>query len=191
MLVAVGLAPLPSHAGHSAHVRIALTAVDANTCSLAAPCRTFAAALGQTNAGGEIVVLDSAGYGPMTINKAVSIVVPPGIYAGVSVLRRRPMGFVVSAGRHRRGRPARTDDQQPGRQQRHRVQQRRGPLRRELHDSRLRGAGHGESSSSRRAARRSSSSRTATSAAGRPGSASPTAPRRPRQPSTTRGSKAT
>jgi len=39
-----------------------------------APCRTFAFALTQTAAGGEIDVLDPAGYGMVTITKAISIV---------------------------------------------------------------------------------------------------------------------
>jgi hypothetical protein len=38
-----------------------------------------------TAANGEIVVLDSGGYGRVTIDKSVSIVAPPGIYAGISV----------------------------------------------------------------------------------------------------------
>ena len=59
---------------------------DANPCSLTAPCRGFAAALVQTTPGGEIVVLDSAGYGPVTISQSVSIIAPAGVYAGVSVL---------------------------------------------------------------------------------------------------------
>ena len=62
---------------------------DTNTsanCSLAAPCRSFGAAITVTNANGEIIVLDSAGYGAVVINKSVSIISPPGIYAGVSVL---------------------------------------------------------------------------------------------------------
>src|SRR5262245_32917243 len=71
---------------------------DANLCALASPCRGFAAAMAQTNPGGEIVVLDSAGYGPVTITKAVSIVVPPGIYAGVSVTLAGTDGIVVNAG---------------------------------------------------------------------------------------------
>jgi hypothetical protein len=58
---------------------------DSNPCSLAAPCRSFAQALSQTNAGGEIVVLDSAGYGSVTINKAISINAPDGIEGGVTV----------------------------------------------------------------------------------------------------------
>ena len=47
---------------------------DTNPCTLASPCRTFAQALNVTNAGGEIDALDPAGYGAMTITKAVSIV---------------------------------------------------------------------------------------------------------------------
>ena len=58
---------------------------DAAACSLAAPCRSFGVAIGQTLSGGEVIVLDSAGYGPATISQPVSIIAPPGIYAGVSV----------------------------------------------------------------------------------------------------------
>lgn len=49
---------------------------DSNTsanCSPSSPCRTFAAALGVTNPGGEIVVLTSGGYGPATISQPVII----------------------------------------------------------------------------------------------------------------------
>jgi hypothetical protein len=58
---------------------------DSNPCSLALPCRGFTAALALTDPDGEIVALDSAGYGAVTIGKSVSIIVPAGIYAGVSV----------------------------------------------------------------------------------------------------------
>jgi hypothetical protein len=47
---------------------------DTNPCSLLAPCRSFAQALTQTSSGGEVTILDPAGYGAVTINKAVSIV---------------------------------------------------------------------------------------------------------------------
>jgi hypothetical protein len=49
------------------------------------PCRGFAAAIAAADAGGEVVVLDSAGYGPVTIGKSISIVAPHGVYAGVTV----------------------------------------------------------------------------------------------------------
>src|SRR5471030_2761015 len=48
--------------------------LDTNACTLAAPCRTLAAAFAATNASGEIDVLDTAGYGPLTITKAISII---------------------------------------------------------------------------------------------------------------------
>ena len=56
-----------------------------NTCSVASPCRSFTAAMLQTLPGGEVIVLDSAGYGAVTISQSVSIIAPPGVYAGVTV----------------------------------------------------------------------------------------------------------
>jgi hypothetical protein len=69
---------------------------DANPCSLVAPCRSFDAAIAQTSSGGEVIVLDSAGYGPATVSQAVSIIAPAGVYAGVSVLSGT--GITVNAG---------------------------------------------------------------------------------------------
>ena len=65
---------------------VASTGSDVDPCSIAAPCRGFARAITQTSAGGEVVVLDSAGYGSVTVTKSVSIIAPAGIYAGISVL---------------------------------------------------------------------------------------------------------
>lgn len=58
---------------------------DAAACTLAAPCRSFTAALAQTDANGEIVVLDTGGYGRVTINKSVTIAAPAGVHAGITV----------------------------------------------------------------------------------------------------------
>jgi len=57
---------------------------DANPCSLTSPCRGFAAAVAQTNSGGEVIVLDSAGYGPFSVTKSITISAPAGVYAGVT-----------------------------------------------------------------------------------------------------------
>src|SRR5215472_11351460 len=57
---------------------------DTNPCSLGAPCRSFAGALAQTSPGGEIAVLDTAGYGAVTIGQAVSIVNEEGVEAGIT-----------------------------------------------------------------------------------------------------------
>jgi len=58
---------------------------DANACSLAAPCRGFAAAVAAVAPGGEVIVLDSGGYGTFAIAKSVSVIAPAGVYAGISV----------------------------------------------------------------------------------------------------------
>jgi len=47
---------------------------DSGGCPVTAPCKTFAFALTQTAAGGEIDVLDPGGYGAVTITKSTSIV---------------------------------------------------------------------------------------------------------------------
>ncbi len=65
-------------------------------CSIANPCRGFSEAISVTSPGGEVIVLDSAGYGTVTISQAVSIIAPPGVYAGVSVFSGT--GIVVNAG---------------------------------------------------------------------------------------------
>jgi hypothetical protein len=57
---------------------------DSNPCSLTAPCRTLAAALAQTAPGGEVIAIDSAGYGPFTINQGVTVQAAPGVYAGIT-----------------------------------------------------------------------------------------------------------
>lgn len=54
-------------------------------CSLVSPCRSFGSALTVTATDGEIVVLDSGGYGRVTIGKSVAIIAPSGVYAGISV----------------------------------------------------------------------------------------------------------
>src|SRR5690348_358388 len=65
---------------------------DSNPCSLAAPCRTFAQAITQTNAGGEVAVLDTAGYGSFTISKSISIINQDGVEAGITA----PMGQAIT-----------------------------------------------------------------------------------------------
>jgi hypothetical protein len=73
------------------------TGSDAAACTLAAPCRTFAAAYTLTNASGEIAVLGTAGYGALTITKAISIVNPGGFEAGITV-SSGGTGIIINAG---------------------------------------------------------------------------------------------
>src|SRR5947209_20205984 len=59
---------------------------DANLCTRTFPCRSFAAAVALTNSDGEVIVLDSGGYGPVTITQAVSLISPEGVYAGITAV---------------------------------------------------------------------------------------------------------
>jgi hypothetical protein len=52
---------------------VATNGNDTNNCSASAYCRTFAKALAVTNSGGEVVVVNSGGYGPFTISQPVTI----------------------------------------------------------------------------------------------------------------------
>ena len=78
-IAAVGLAlaaalPATPAAALSARTFVSGHGNDANPCNFAGPCRTFAAAYAKTAPSGEITVLDVAGYGPLTITTALSIV---------------------------------------------------------------------------------------------------------------------
>ncbi|MEA2904846.1 MAG: hypothetical protein QOI12_2233 [Alphaproteobacteria bacterium] len=71
---------------------------DTNTaanCPRANPCRTFGAAYGVTVASGEIVALDSAGYGPLTITTAVTVKGLEGAFVAVAA---GTIGITINAG---------------------------------------------------------------------------------------------
>lgn len=73
----------------AAFAQLARTAVsvngnDLNNCSTATPCRSFSRAITQTNPNGEMIALDSGGYGPFTVDRPVSVQAAPGVYAGIT-----------------------------------------------------------------------------------------------------------
>src|SRR5512147_200857 len=68
---------------------------DANPCSRTAPCKTFAGAISKTAAGGEISALDPAGFGTVTITKAITLN-GNGTLAGI--LAAGQSGIIVNAG---------------------------------------------------------------------------------------------
>jgi hypothetical protein len=69
---------------------------DAAGCTLTAPCRQFNAAVALTDPDGEVIVLDSAGYGSFTITQSITVAAPKGVYAGISVFAGAD-GIVVEA----------------------------------------------------------------------------------------------
>ena len=76
-----------AHAVQRTHVSAAI-GDDTNTvtnCTPVAPYRTFQKAMTVTDSNGEVVVLDSGGYGAVSINQSVSLIAPTGVYAGISV----------------------------------------------------------------------------------------------------------
>ena len=92
IIVAIGLAlagalPAAPAQAQLQHTFVSSKGSDANNCSLATPCRHLQAALAATTPGGEIAILDSAGYNggtTVTITQAVSIVAPLGIEAEIA-----------------------------------------------------------------------------------------------------------
>ena len=71
------------------------TGDDANPCSRTAPCKTFAGAISKTAAAGEINVIDTGGYGAVTITKSITI---RSDHVEAGVLVSGTNGIVVSAG---------------------------------------------------------------------------------------------
>jgi hypothetical protein len=69
---------------------------DGNPCSLVAPCRTLAHVLTQTRTDGEVIVMDSAGYGPAVITRPVAVISPAGVMGGIAV--PSGTGIVINTG---------------------------------------------------------------------------------------------
>lgn len=83
MIMAALLAALPLQA-QSVRTWVSTAGSDANPCSRALPCRNFAAAVSAVAPGGEVVVVDSGGYGPVTITKSVSLIAPATVHAAIA-----------------------------------------------------------------------------------------------------------
>ena len=68
---------------------------DFNPCSRTAPCKTFAGALPETAAGGEIDTLDPGGFGAVNINKSITI---DGTFGLAGILAAGVNGITINAG---------------------------------------------------------------------------------------------
>lgn len=94
----IAVTSLPAHAT-TQRAFVATTGNDANAalnCSRVSPCRSFAVAIGITDPGGSVVVLESGGYGPVTITQAVAVISPPGVHAAITAVSGQP-AIVVNA----------------------------------------------------------------------------------------------
>jgi len=90
---ALALSSQPTLAA-SSRTFVSGSGADAGACDPSAPCRNFAYALSQTDAGGEIVVVSSGSFAPFTIADAISIVAPGGVYADIAAKNKTP-GIVI------------------------------------------------------------------------------------------------
>ena len=98
--VATPFISLQAQAVQRTHVSAAFGS-DANTatnCAAAAPCRFFTAAMSVTDPNGEVIVLDSGGYGAVTITQSVALIAPTGVYAGISVFPGADGVTIATAG---------------------------------------------------------------------------------------------
>jgi hypothetical protein len=84
LAVVVALAALPSVATGQVSRAFASARMgnDQNSCgNILTPCQTLQGAVDQVAAGGEVIILDTGGYGPVTIVRAVTIEAPTGVEA--------------------------------------------------------------------------------------------------------------
>ena len=67
-----------------ARVFVASYGNDSNPCTFGSPCKTFQQAVNVVDPNGEVMAIDSAGFGPISITgKSVTITSPPGVEAGI------------------------------------------------------------------------------------------------------------
>ena len=77
---------------------ISVNGSDSNPCTTVSPCRSFGVALSHTNAGGEVIAVDSGGYGSFIISQSVIVVGAPGVHAALTVASLGGKGIEVTAG---------------------------------------------------------------------------------------------
>ena len=84
LALAVTLPAASAQAAGRDRVFVASYGNDSNPCTFGSPCKTFQHAHDAVAASGEITAIDSAGFGPLNITKAVTITSPDGVEAGIA-----------------------------------------------------------------------------------------------------------
>jgi hypothetical protein len=92
---AIALAFAAAATAQNSRSFVATTGSDMNACSATAYCRTLGAALAVTNPGGEVVVVTSGGYGPVTISKPV-VITAIGIDASITQAAGGQSGITIN-----------------------------------------------------------------------------------------------
>jgi len=88
---------VPAHAQRD-RTFVASYGTDSGSCTFGSPCKTFQYAVSAVADGGEVTAIDSAGFGPVTINKSVTITSPPGVEAGIVPTSGNPAITIETAG---------------------------------------------------------------------------------------------
>ena len=83
-------------AGLNGRSAVSVNGLDSNACTTTAPCRSFSVAIAATVANGEVIALDTAGFGTFTVSQSMTISGAPGVHAGVTV--NSGTGISVAAG---------------------------------------------------------------------------------------------
>jgi len=84
LLTGACLLAVPALLAQNNRSAVSLSGADINPCTPASPCRSFVAAIAVTNPGGEIIALDSGGYGPFAVTIPVTISGAPGVHAAIA-----------------------------------------------------------------------------------------------------------
>ncbi|CAH1193066.1 Right handed beta helix region [Candidatus Nitrotoga sp. BS] len=95
-LIAIMSTVMVTHAQARSRSFVSSYGNDANPCGPFAPCRQFDRAIDVTDPDGEVVVLDSTGFLPVTISKSVSLTAPTGVYAAISVSAAGTSGVTIA-----------------------------------------------------------------------------------------------
>lgn len=74
-----------SHAIAYGAAYVSINGIDAGTCPGLTPCRTVNYALSRVGSGGIVVIVDSGGYAPFTVDKPAHVVTAPGVHAQINV----------------------------------------------------------------------------------------------------------
>jgi hypothetical protein len=90
------LVPLAAAAAQRTFVSAGIGS-DSNTCTRQLPCRNFNAAMAVTDAGGEVIVLDSGGYGAASIAQGVQLIAPPGVQGAITAFTGNAISIDAAA----------------------------------------------------------------------------------------------
>src|SRR4051812_20833755 len=97
LITALVLAAAAAMQAAPSKIFVASYGTDGNSGSPTSPKRAFQAAHDAVGAGGQIVVLDTAGYGALTITKSLAVTVPPGVNGFITVTGTNN-GITINAG---------------------------------------------------------------------------------------------